>query len=526
MKKVIVVGGGISGLTVADILSSKGYKVDLYEQDSLLGGMAKTRREINGVPTEHSWRGFAPFYKNFFQTLSTIPISSSKSKSVLDNITTPETAINFYLLKDYETTNYQPRINFLDSVVLYYYGLKYLFSDERKQDYYKTKVVPLLKTFLSKDGYDYLVEFLIGPGLGMEQRDVSFSHFFKIPVMYKSSGKWFVTTKPTNEAIFDQWEKKLKNANVQINYNSKLEKINTLENNTIESLIINGVQKKADYYVLCINPFVCVNIFKQSKMNELYLQHLNLTKDTESKQISFRLGFKKEIKYGINNIAFAMVDTEFNITWYPQEKHWDKSVDLGLNLKSLWSGTCIKMYEKGSLYKNKTALEMTKDELMEEIVHQIFRSKSLVKLIKDNNDFELTTNDIVFKELWYEWTVDNGELRQEPKKWVNNVTNQEFRPSQKTKYANLFLGGSHTKTTIDIWSMEGANESGKNVVNAILENDGGEKIEVYKHTFDNKVINLIRVVDNVLYKLNLPSIVDIIIIILIVYIIKKKVKLS
>ena len=37
-----------------------------------------------------------------------------------------------------------------------------------------------------------------------------------------------------------------------------------------------------------------------------------------------------------------MNDSEFNITWYPQEKHWKNKP----NIKSLWSGTIIDFEKK------------------------------------------------------------------------------------------------------------------------------------------------------------------------------------
>lgn len=67
-----------------------------------------------------------------------------------------------------------------------------------------------------------------------------------------------------------------------------------------------------------------------------------MTDNTKSKQISFRIGIDKDIKYPIKNIAFVMNDSEFNITWYPQEKHWVKKP----NIKSLWSGTIIDFEKK------------------------------------------------------------------------------------------------------------------------------------------------------------------------------------
>ena len=42
MKKIIIIGGGISGLSTAWKLSEKGYKVNVVESDKSIGGLAKS----------------------------------------------------------------------------------------------------------------------------------------------------------------------------------------------------------------------------------------------------------------------------------------------------------------------------------------------------------------------------------------------------------------------------------------------------------------------------------------------------
>lgn len=68
MKTISIFGAGLSGLTVAHELVDLGYTVTVYEKDASAGGMAKSKRD-----TEHSWRGYAPFYYNTFDILSRIP---------------------------------------------------------------------------------------------------------------------------------------------------------------------------------------------------------------------------------------------------------------------------------------------------------------------------------------------------------------------------------------------------------------------------------------------------------------------
>ena len=61
-----IYGSGISGLTIAHELINKGFKVSIYEKNNIPGGMARSIRLSNNIPSEHSWRGYGPFYHNFF----------------------------------------------------------------------------------------------------------------------------------------------------------------------------------------------------------------------------------------------------------------------------------------------------------------------------------------------------------------------------------------------------------------------------------------------------------------------------
>jgi UDP-galactopyranose mutase len=98
---IIIFGGGISGLTLSHELIKKGFKILIVEKDKEFGGMARSI-EINNIPSEHSWRGYAPFYKNTFKTLKEIPYEDS---NVFNNLSVP---VDFYLLQD-EIKKYKPK---------------------------------------------------------------------------------------------------------------------------------------------------------------------------------------------------------------------------------------------------------------------------------------------------------------------------------------------------------------------------------------------------------------------------------
>ena len=317
---------------------------------------------------------------------------------------------------------------------------------------------------------------------------------------------------PTSEMWIDPWVEYLQSKGLTLLLNTELVKFNII-NNEITSCIVkqssNKIQQvKADDYILAINPFNAEQVFKNSQMVNLYKQHYLLNKNTTSNQVSFRLGLDKKITFPIQHIAFVMSDSEFNITWYPQEKHWNKKIQLDYNgnIQSLWSGTIIQSYNKGTLY-NKKGINLTKKELIDEIKYQILRSKSFQKLIYDNNNFYITKKDIVYEEIWYEWNYDGQQLQQNNKKWVNNIYNEKYRPLQQTQYSNLFLSGAHTKTSINIWSMEGAVESGKLTSNQVLKKYNKKLATYFKHD-DIMLVKPIQYIDDFLYNIGLPNIID------------------
>ena len=110
-------GGGIAGLTACHELIDKGFKVNLYERSDSLGGMARSSVH-DGVASEHSWRGYAPFYFNFFNISKRIP--TSHHHTVYNNLSHP---ITFIHIKD-DMADYDPKLTMMDQLIMLYHGLK------------------------------------------------------------------------------------------------------------------------------------------------------------------------------------------------------------------------------------------------------------------------------------------------------------------------------------------------------------------------------------------------------------------
>ena len=71
MKDFCVVGGGISGSTIANLLSSK-YTVEIFDKANGLGGRASNRRFGNTGSFEHGLQYYSPKNKNFSKFISVL----------------------------------------------------------------------------------------------------------------------------------------------------------------------------------------------------------------------------------------------------------------------------------------------------------------------------------------------------------------------------------------------------------------------------------------------------------------------
>src|ERR1700752_291992 len=83
---VIVIGGGVAGLTAAHELSDRGMAVTVYERRPDWGGKARSQpvpgSAIGGrkpLPGEHGFRFYPRFYKHVIDLMQRIPVGDRRS---------------------------------------------------------------------------------------------------------------------------------------------------------------------------------------------------------------------------------------------------------------------------------------------------------------------------------------------------------------------------------------------------------------------------------------------------------------
>src|SRR5712691_7968978 len=85
MPRVIILGGGVGGLSAAHELAERGFEVEVYEKRAVAGGKARSYGVPNSaspsrkpLPAEHGLRFFPGWYRHVTDTMKRIPAGEGK----------------------------------------------------------------------------------------------------------------------------------------------------------------------------------------------------------------------------------------------------------------------------------------------------------------------------------------------------------------------------------------------------------------------------------------------------------------
>lgn len=539
-KKVAIFGAGISGLTTAHELSRLGYTVSIYEALDKAGGFFRSDR-INktNMPTEYSWHGFGPWYHNTFDVMKEIPFN--QKGSIYDKALSRP--IDFGIFPDAARAHFYhgflsiPQmfgISWWEFIKACWPMLKTWTSNKRTEEIYsKINAADAWKPCLSKKGY-LTWRSSFGPWIGSDWTRVSLhtaGQFFRKQLFTKPSHNhppdegggawshgqrdgWLLLKGPSNEFWFDPWVEYLQSLGVNFYWSSPLHCL-IFDNKKITSAELkSGETIQADIYVLAINPFAAKDVIARSnehlqKEKEL-AKFFPLVKDGPHIQVSFRVAFDEKIEFPRKRTAMVLSDTEFNLTLFAQEQAWMAKVSLGEEVKSLWTGTSCAATVPGRIYQ-RTVVECSKEEFIEEVMAQIIGCKALDEEVKEANGGKSFKQFKVKEiEVWHEWFFSRKGIKTLQLKWVDSTNTQPFLPSQQTSVSNLFLAGAHTKTQAEVWSIEGAVESGRMAARSI-----DKRVKVL-HQYKGPLIRFFRFFDDVLYRFKAPHVLKLLLILSII----------
>jgi uncharacterized protein with NAD-binding domain and iron-sulfur cluster len=532
-KNVAIFGAGIAGLSAAHEFSQRGYKVSVYEVNDTAGGFFRSaRREEDNLPSEYSWHGFGPWYHNTFDLLQQIPFDENSSlyervlSRPMDYAVVPNKLAAGLVMSDLFDKPKAFRMSLLDKISLAWGVLKVWSVNSRsKQHYARTNASKYWQSRMTPTGHSTW-KALFGPWIGSDWPYTSLHHvglFFGRNICSGPSYKheadengpawkhesmcgWSLMRGPSNEWWFDKWVAHLEQGGVKFHWKTALKVLDYDGEEITGARVGLDTRVQADIYVLANTPFSAAEIVAKNPrlLEDKQLAKLQpLIQDGPHTQVSFRIAFAARILWPRERTAIALADSPFNITLFANEQSWPSKIDLGKDIASLWTCTACVASVPGRVH-GKPLRNCTKEEFIDEVLAQIYESEVLDLMIKKANDGRsLKSFPISTTEVWHEWHFSPNGITPDQPKWVTTTNTQPHRPSQATSIPNLVLAGAHTNTEADIWSIEGAVESGRRAAK-VYEPD-----VVVKSQHKPLLLKVAAFLDDGLFALRLPHILKI-----------------
>jgi 15-cis-phytoene desaturase len=504
VPSVVIIGGGVGGLTAAHELVERGFTVDIYEARAAWGGKSRsqpvpgsatgTRREL---PGEHGFRFYPRFYKHVIDTMSRIP---SGGASVVERLRpTTESAI---ALVDRATWYrfFRRRVSrpfeVIEALELFFQELDFdnrdigLFTakilqfltscDERRMSEYET-----LSWWEFLDGDRYSENFqrqlravprtmvAMDPRRGSARTVGTVS--MQLIMDYADTGVTNDRTMggPTSEMWFDPWVDRLHALGVHFHQSAPATAIH-VGGGAITGIEIDGLGTvTADHYVLAVPIDIAIDLINPA-MAALDPALANLAAANADDLVSWMTGIQYFLYEDVPLVRGHTFypDSPWALTTISQPQFWR---DLGLCRTRYGNGEVgglisvdISDWDTPGNFINKTAKQCTADEVAKEVWAQLKAGLN-----------GLTPEEAVLTDdMLHSWHLDDdidysgGAPVNHSRLLVHPPGSWALRPDAASRIPNLTLAADYVRTNTDLASMEGACEAGRRAANAILDRTG------------------------------------------------------
>ncbi|MEV7285556.1 FAD-dependent oxidoreductase [Streptomyces sp. NPDC093252] len=559
---VAVLGGGVSGLSAAQELAERGYRVTVYEYYDALGGKARSM-DVPGtaaggrapLPGEHGFRFFPGFYRNLPDAMRRIPFPGNADgvrgnlrngtealfaradgrpdlHVPLRRVTTPPDlgSLTPSWLRDQLLSVLDLGTRLPAHEAAYFAGrvLVHLTScDARREDQWertawwdfiragemspeygtllgvgltRNLVATRAETASTRTVGRVIVEALLLWGLlgrGMDGPDADIDR---------------VLNAPTSEAWIDPWERYLRSRGVEFVLGTEVREI------AYEAGRVTGVRVAergpgaggrvrtvhADHYICALPVEHARRTWGPAlRAADPQLARCDALTTDWMTGVMFYLRTPTPVVHGHVNC----LDSPWSVTAIGQAQFWDGrdfARDYGDGRARDCLSAIISEWDKPGILYGKTARECTREEVVAELWAQLKDS------LNDSGKTTLTDADRLG---WFMDPAVTGLGGPDPQNreqlLVHPTGTWYHRPTARTRVPNLFLAGDYVRTDVDLATMEGANESARHAVNALLDADGSAAPRC--HVFElyrPPEFEPLKRVDELRYGLGLPNTFD------------------
>ena len=545
MAKVIVIGGGVGGLSVAHELAERGFDVHVYETRPAWGGKARsqlvTGTGTNGrldLPGEHGFRFYPRFYRHVIDMMQRIPTGTSGC--VADRLRPCTEAavatINGETWAPFRRRSFSRPADVLEGLQMFFqelsfdssdaglFGLKIFqflaSSDERRLGQYERLS---WWEFLNGDGYSrnfqkqlsgvprMLVAMDAKQGSARTNGVIS----MQLVLDYATNGTASDRTLggPTTQMWIDPWIAHLTALGVKFHPAKSCIRLEVVGGRIAAAHFNDDESAKADHYVLAV-PIESAQALMSDDLAALDPQCERLLKANIDQLVSWMVGIqfflREDVPLARGHLFFP--DSPWALTAISQPQFWRDTV--GLFRQHYGNGEVgglisvdISEWDRPGTFVKKKAKDCSKDEIQAEVWWQ------LKAALNGTRPEQQPLRD----DLLYSWHLDLDldysqglPPRNQSRLLIHPPGSWALRPEAASAIENLCFASDYVRTYTDLATMEGASEAGRRAANTILERTGSAAARVQIWPLEEPALfDPWKKLDNELYRVGRPHIFEI-----------------
>ncbi|MET9599992.1 FAD-dependent oxidoreductase [Streptomyces sp. NPDC006459] len=514
-RRVVVLGGGVAGLTAAHELAERGYAVTVYERRAL-GGKARSmdvpgsaRGGRRPLPAEHGFRFIPGIYHNLPDTMRRIPFPGN-AHGVWDNLVAPRemmfarAAGREDLRAPIPWPEHSPaeltpeelrraltgilqtlvRLPLHESAYFVDRVLVFLTScDERRTEVWeRTPWWDFVRAERMSNEYRRILAVGITRNIVATKAEEASTRtvgtlgeafVFNLLGRGADGPPDRILNLPTNEAWIDPWEAHLRSLGVEFRIGWTVREVRCADGR-VSGVAVEGpdgtVQTvTADHYVSALPVEHARRTWSAAlRAADPMLGRCDRLQTDWMTGIQFYLTERAPLVHGHLNC----IDSPWSLTAIQQAEHWpsrDFPADYGDGTAVDCLSVDISEWDRPGILYGKTAKQCTRDEVAREVWAQLKASL---------ND---TGKTLLADSKLHSWFLDPGvdglgtpHPTNQDELLIHPVGTLHNRPSAGTRIPNFFLSGDYVAVDIDLATMEGANASARAAVNSLLDRDGSQ----------------------------------------------------
>ncbi|RKD94774.1 hydroxysqualene dehydroxylase [Halopiger aswanensis] len=495
MTDVVVIGGGVGGLTAAQELATRGVDVTVLEANDRFGGKARSIPIDDGpapLHGEHGFRFFPAFYRHVVDTMARIPDGNG---TVADNLVETEaTLIASTTGADRIADTGRP-----DSLRGWLEALRPAFADDLPPSDVRFLLERLLYFLTAceerrenefdavswwefidaenrspefRDRLAYATQALVAlrPQVGSARTIGAIYLQLLFGQLDPSRPTERILNAPTSEAWIDPWVRHLESLGVDCRSNAPVRELAVGgRGRRIEGVVLaDGETVTAEEYVLAV-PVEVATEFVTPELARAAPELGRIERLDTAWMNGIQFYLSEEVSLTRGHQVYA--DAPWALTSISQRQFWeDSAYELGargpdeVDVEGVLS-VIASDWDTPGIVHGKPARECTREEVATEIWAQL-------KAHLNGPDERLRDEMLVdwFLDPALEETED-GLVNRSPL-LINTVGSLRNRPSADPDVENLTLASDYVRTNSDLASMESANEAGRRAAAAALERLG------------------------------------------------------